>query len=419
MRKKMIVLVVFSSFTFLLAGCNQSLEDLIKIGEDILASLTGDAESEQTGTDNEDDVAMADDDGFDNNQAGETTNEEAEESEDAAQLGESVAFKGGPYTPFHVQLQEDGYNLYSLPNGFPFELPYHWVFVGGEFGTSKTYFEGNFCFYLPYEQDDLVDVFADYTGADVARNGAEGNYFETTSYTLTNEVYNTSGTIHYYVDENDHTCAYLTVDDSDAEIFLGIYGEDPNTMVGPDDDDYNGPIEWEGKVELENFHFVDDGRQRSLPNNYDDIVASLATSELNKDDGAKSIREAIKTGEIAIQHIEERFMRILPYEWFFLDYEEVPQSDVWSAEFCTDLTVEQSIAAQLDMLENYNANIFEITLSDGTTPGLAEIQFEFNDPYYTGSWNGRTWFNHTDNSGETSGYRCMHVDMHFSSDRLE
>lgn len=417
MKKRIFFIAMFSALSILLAGCNQSLEDLIKVGEDILASLSDDAAEE--GVVSEGDAA---DDAMDGmGEAGDLgaddgTNNLADGGEQA--LGDSVAFQGGPYTPFHVQLQEDGYDLYSLPNGFPFELPYHWVLVGGEFGTEQHYFEGNFCFYLPYENNEVVDVFADYTKANVTRNGSDGNYFETTAYTINDEVYNSSGTVNYYIDDYDHTCAKLTVDESDAEIFYALFGEDPNTMVGPDDPDYKGPIERE-TIELENFHFVEDGRNRSLPNDYDNVVASLATSELNKGDGAKSIRQAIKTGEMQMQHLEERFMRIIPYEWFFLGFEEVPQSDVLSGEFCTDLTVEQSLVAQLDMLENYNADIFEISLTDGTTPELAELRFEFNDPYYTGSWNGRTWFNHTDNSGDRSGYRCMHVDMHFSTDRLD
>lgn len=418
MKKRMFILIMFSSFTFLLAGCNQSLEDLIKLGEDILASLTGDAETEQIVTDGDEVAVVEDDEGSDDGDAAEAVaNNQADENEHGSDLGGSVAFKGGPYTPFHMKLQEDGYDLYSLPNGFPFEFPYHWVLVGGEFGTEH-YFEGDFCFYLPYEEHVLPDVFERYTGANVTRHGGDGDFFEKTSYSVSGGGYITQGLINYYIDDYDNTCAYFTVDKTNSEMLNTVFGEDPNTMVGPDDPDYNGPIETD-IIELENFHKVDDGRQRSLPGDYDDILASLATSELNKDDGAKSIRGAIKTGEIEMEHLEERFMRIIPYEWFFLGFEEVRQSDVLSGEFCTDLTVEQSLVAQLDMLENYNADIFEITLTDGTTPELAEVSFEFNDPYYTGSWNGRTWFNHTDNTGDTSGYRCMHVDMHFSSDRLD
>lgn len=416
MRRKIIVLVIFSSFTFLLAGCNQSLENLIKIGEDILAQLTGGGEGEEVVIDADDEIFADENEGVEDVVAAD--DQDASGDDDESDLGGSVAFKGGPYTPFHVKLQEeDGYELYSLPNGMPFEFPYHWVLVGGEFGTEH-YFEGDFCFYLPYEEHALPNTFEIYTGANVTRHGGDGDFFEKTSYSVSGGGYVTQGIINYYIDDYDNTCAYFTIDKTNSEVLNSVFGEDPNTMVGPDDPDYNGPIEIE-RLELENFHYVDDGRQRSLPGNYDDIVASLATSKLNKDDGAKSIRQAIKMGEIEMDHLEERFMRIIPYEWFFLGFEEVPQSDVLSGEFCTDLTVEQSIAAQLDMLERYNADIFEVTLTDGTTPELAEITFEFNDPYYTGSWNGRTWFNHTENSGSMSGYRCMHVDMHFSTDRLD
>src|SRR5699024_11074313 len=216
----------------MLAGCNQSVDELLKIGENIFQELMKSVENEETTTEEGNEETLVE--YQDNEVVNESQNESNEGAENVASTNDALAFQGEEdYTPFHIRLQEQGYDLYSLPNGFPFNVPYHWVLVKGLFGTEKHYFEGEFCFDLPYSVDGLIDVFGNYTGADVTREGEGGGFFERTAYTLNNEIYNTSGTVNYYTDHKNNTCSNLSVDYSTAEIFFSLFCEDHSNMLGP------------------------------------------------------------------------------------------------------------------------------------------------------------------------------------------
>src|SRR5699024_1330859 len=118
--------------------------------------LMGDSSNDSVNTDMEQGSNEITDsmDNVDTNQEG--TSEENQQDDDSdLQVGDYVVEQGGEHTPFHLYLQEVGYNLYSLPNGFPIELPYHWVLVDGAFGENNHFFEGDFCYQLPYKDDDL------------------------------------------------------------------------------------------------------------------------------------------------------------------------------------------------------------------------------------------------------------------------
>lgn len=434
-KNRFVIVFMFASMTWLLAGCNQSVDELLKTGEDVLNSIMNEeetSEEEENNEVNEIEVGtneVEEEDDVRDKKSVELSDTRDEAEEDMTPSNPNVAssndqetesdyfqvYEGEPFKPFHQRLQEQGYELYSLPNGFPFNVPYHWVLVNGEFGTDQHYFSGDFCFEVPYKEEELIEEFGRYTGASIHNEEVDEPYFAKTTYTLNSEIANTEGQVNYYKDEHDNTCARVTVDDSTADIFYPLFGEDPTTMVGPEDGDYDEDFMNEDeKIQLENFHIIDESRERSLPDDFEEIVQRLQTNSLDENDRAKSVRQGIMDGEVAFESIDERFMRVLPYEWYALSINR--EDNNWSGKLCTDLTTEQSIKAHLDMLQNYNANIIELTLSDGDADELGSVTYSFNDPYFTGSWSGKSTFNKVENSGEIPSYRCVDVHMDFSSE---
>src|SRR5699024_5821294 len=258
--------------------------------------------------------------------------------------------KGGEYTAFHRYLEEIGYDIYSLPNGFPFDLPYHWVLVDGKFGQNNHFFEGEFCYNLPYNENDLPMVFSQYTGADVKREGGDSQYFEKTKFTIEGTYDEMTGSLNYYVDKNDITCVQMAIDDFE---YAREYGKDSGTMNGAEE---NQP------VLLANDHLLNENRQRRLLDNFDQSLNQLLSANLTENDGAKSIRQAIKNGNVKLSHVSSGFARIIPYEWYAI---ELNEAENWYGQFCTDLMLEQSLTAHLDMLENFNDDIPEFTIADG------------------------------------------------------
>src|SRR5699024_736663 len=185
--------------------------------------------------------------------------------------------------------------------------------------------------------------------------------------------------------------------------YASEYGEDSGTMNGAEE---NQP------VLLANDHLLNENRQRRLLDNFDQSLNKLLSANLTENDGAKSIRQAIKNGNVKLSHVSSGFARIFPYEWYAI---ELNEAENWSGQFCTDLTLEQSLTAHLDMLENFNADIPEFTIADGQEAELAKLTYAYNDAYGTGSWQGQTIFK---NASE-NGMRCLQVDLHFSTDILQ
>src|SRR5699024_12129440 len=83
-------------------------------------------------------------------------------------------------------------------------------------------------------------------------------------------------------------------------------------------------------------------------------------------------------GNVKLSHVSSGFARIFPYDWYAI---ELNEAENWSGQFCTDLTLEQSLTAHLDMLENFNADIPEFTRSEARRVGKdGERRWTGGDP---------------------------------------
>ena len=202
-----------------------SLSNSEDSGED--ESTAGDIEEQESEElDEEEDV----DEGIDEEvgeDAEEVIDDDTEEvSDDSDMDATTVSVPDTDGLPFDDRLRAQGYDILTLPNGFPFPVPYHWILV--EYAHSET-INGKFCYELPISVNEMnmyFDFFdnvshAPYSGSDV-------NVIHTTTFTMDAFFDQIDGTFVYHYDDFDNLCV-------DFDLAFDSIGEDPSTMISDEE----------------------------------------------------------------------------------------------------------------------------------------------------------------------------------------
>lgn len=404
----MVILVsAMFALTILLAGCNQSVDEILGVAQDVIDELFG-----------ENNNNITDDVNSENEQS--VATDETEENEDLVE--QATHETGSSYddyiASFLERLTKQDYRFYGVSNGFPVDTPYHWVLVDVlQDDPNNDFFEGIFCFDLPYDKEDIKDIFVDLNQLDFEHLGSGEGYFERTHFTISQDFGGVTGSVNYFEDTFHNTCTLMYLDFSGEGTFHRPYGEDSTTMVGDQDVDYQGEngANHHDSVLTSNFLPLEQPG-RMLPNNYDELVSQIDSKGYSQGDNTESIQGHIVNGAISMAHFSSGYPKIFPYEWYAVSLNDNPINSEWEAKFCTDLISEQSINLHLTMLANYSANINSLELHDANNKdNLATVNFAFNDEYGTGSWSGISKF-YVDESGAHGVHRCIDVSMEFSSE---
>jgi len=396
----------------LLSGCNQ-VEDLLDQAIQLL--------NQQSSDDNETNVeeAVTDIDASEDNNNDDSNVEESEES--------STENVSEPEIPFDERLLAQGYDNKVLPNGFPFTVPYHWILVEDNIDDpSAQGFEGTFCFDIPMEVEQIAEGFVDFHEITHEHHGEENDIIHTTTFTIFPEPEGWNGTMEYFLDEYENTCATVMISFGGSDGEEEQYGEDPETMVS--EEALAAMQEQNDSEDYENGDGIEDGvyedRERSLPDDYDKKLNlhrepdDLVDMDVDADD-IESIRDKIRNGEIEMLHLMKGYPRIFPYEWYLLKEDDDPVNSSWSGTFCTDAQMGPTIIKHHDMLAEHNADIIDFSING--SPQMNEkstVEFAFNDEYGTGSWHGNTQF-YIDRNQEFQVHKCANVSMEFSPDLLQ
>lgn len=376
--------------SFILSGCDQVEEILTKVNLLLDEQLNQKDEVEGVEATHESDGAEED----------ETENDGVNSNSYGLELG----------IPFDDLLLRQGYQFYDLPNGYPFDVPYHWIMVD----DAADGLQGTFCFELPLDSEDIPHVFGEFNQINYEHEAGESGEIGTTTIAMDSEFESISGTITYFTDDHENTCAKMDVTYG-FEGFSeedGYYGEDPSTMVSEEE------LAMYEQQENDEANFDFEERKRKLINNYDELVDELKYMDFASVN-QMSIRERIRTKDVTLLHLSSGYAKIFPYEWFLLEENDNPMGAAWSGTFCTDTPINHAIDKHLDMLSVYNADIPSISLADeADIGGVSSVQFALNDDYGTGSWRGNSTF-YQSGEGIYESHHCIDVEMEFSDQLLD
>lgn len=383
--------VIFS--VFLLSAC--SVEELLEGALEIIQSQ---------GTDNENGAGNEDNNNEDENQVENENNankvneeenndpEEAENNSDANSPASSVNVDSS--LPFDERLIEQGYDILYMPNGFPYEVPYHWIYVRHQLENKfEDDYLGTFCYDLPLQTQDVASYFDFIPGVEQTHYGEGEDIIHRTSFPIEGFGEATTNYLDFYIDQFGNTCADATVDHG----LDGNLGESVSEIVYTIDENRSIPDGF-----ADTLNYVSSGRElEGLTVPYEDLI---------------SVRDRIYNRELEIDHLVNGHPVIFPYEWYLV--EKIDVTDGFIGEFCTDRTMHEAIAKHQEMLGNMHANIEYFSIEASTRPNVAsETAFAFNDEYGTGSWSGVSMFyaNPDPNSGFPN-HNCVRVEMEFSTD---
>src|SRR5699024_7711773 len=91
---------------------------------------------------------------------------EEEKTETARNVREAEASTFDNRMPFDEKLKQEGYDTKLLPNGFPFEIPYHFILVADNLDEADaSSYEAQFCFYLPLELEAVADLIGGFSSS--------------------------------------------------------------------------------------------------------------------------------------------------------------------------------------------------------------------------------------------------------------
>src|SRR5699024_4172365 len=403
MKRWIYLLGTFSVIVMLLTGCGQ-IEEMV--GN--LLSQLGVAENNQT-----------DNNGNEQQQANESEeNEENEGNEAPIEGNENNHHNNGDEndvddvagandttqhpTPFDDRLREQGYTLLTLPNGFPFEVPYHWVLVDDS--DDGTY---QFCYDLPLSIEKMNEHFT-YFDSVSQTNNPSANVLHEMAFEMDFGYEMITGTMAYYLDDFENTCVTVTIDGAGEGGEWEGPGEDPATMA--DDDELT--------QRDESNH--DERRDCQLVNGFIEWLSEFRQLpvETNEPVDTESIREKITAGEFDMFHLANGHPVVFPYEWYLLEKTD-DHSGQWEGTYCTDAPLQTTIVKHLDMLEQLNANIDDYDFVPSPSMNKkAQFTYAFNDIYGTGSWQGESIV-YIDRLQTYQTHKCIMVKMEFSADILQ
>jgi len=401
MRRKFFQVILLTFSLFLLSACN-GVDDLVDSATKFLDSFTeGENENNANHSDSNNnqennDLSKGNEENNhedDDNHTGEENNHEDPGSADLTADTDSSL-------PFDERLVSQGYDLLTVPNGFPYEVPYHWIYVKDSHGNKDhDGFLGSFCFDLPLPIEDVANHFEYFEDVEqIPFEDDEENILHKTSFTLDFTGEPTRSHVEFYLDEFGNTCADATVD---ANLGTSL-GEDPSTM----EDDVNDDVEME----------------RSLPENYGETLEYVRNGgELEAlvvgQDEIISIRDRFMDHEMEMLHLANGHPTIFPYEWYLVS--KIDMNQGWVGNFCTDRPMNEAIIKHHDMLTDHHANIEFFSIEESPKPNIAsETGFSFNDEYGTGSWTGVSMF-YASPEGEYPFHNCVHVEMEFSAELID
>lgn len=307
-------------------------------------------------------------------------------------------------TPFDERLLEQGYSIYTLPNGFPFEVPYHWVFV-----EQPSEAEYQFCYDLPLSIEQMEVNFEYFDIVSVEANPS-ADVLQETTFEMDFGYEVIEGKFIYFLDEYDNTCVTVQLGEGsgDGGEWDGL-GEDPATME--DDDSFEADI---GNGDH------DEGRTRQLTDGFAEWFDEYADEpvEFSEPPDVESIRGKIANGELEMMHLANGHPVVFPYEWYLLAREEDHYNGAWTGTFCTDSPMKTTVTKHVNMLADLNADIIDYHYNPSPSMNqLANFDFAFNDIYGTGSWKG-TSIIYVDRLQNFQTHKCISVDMEFSPDIL-
>src|SRR5690625_2578566 len=202
MKKRYFFTSLMIALAVFLSGCNISADELLGVVQEVINDLT-DGNEEQA----EEEVV-------------ETIDTETDESESESGDVDVVAQSASDsrsyddyIASFLERLTKQGYDFHGVSNGFPVDTPYHWVLVDVINDDDRSeYFEGVFCFDLPYEKNELKDVFVNMNQFDYDQLGAGDGYFDRTNFSIDNDFANVTGSVNYFEDSYNNTCAHMYFD---------------------------------------------------------------------------------------------------------------------------------------------------------------------------------------------------------------
>lgn len=391
MKRKHLQVVFITFSLFFLSACN-GLDELIDSATKFLESMTDDEEANNEGNDNENNTGnnVVNSPGNDESKGeneGNNNENGLEETNTGVALDSSL--------PFDERLLEQGYDILYMPNGFPYEVPYHWLYVQHQ--TDHKYedgYLGTFCYDLPLQTQDVASYFDYMPDIQQTHYGETEDIIHRTSFTL-DGFFSETTTSHldFYLDEFGNTCADASVD----------Y-------------DYDGNLR---ETTSEIIYTIDESR--SLPDGYADTLdyvrsgGELEALTVNYDD-IISVRDKIYNRELEALHLVNGHPTIFPYEWYLVS--KIDISDGFIGEFCTDRSMQEAIVNHQEMLGNMNANIEYLSIESSPKPNVAsETGFAFNDMHGTGSWSGVSMFYaNPDPDSDYPNHNCVRVEMYFSTD---
>lgn len=393
MRSKFLGMIFIASSVFLLSACS-GFDELIDGASKFFQSSSENNE-ENNGEQAENNNGQNNNENTNNENLNEDSGVENEDTNNEDNDAEETVANVDPNLPFDEKLVAQGYEIRTLPNGFPFSVPYHWIFVKPQQPIADdTGYLGMFCFDIPLTFPNIASFFTTFDDARYDTVSGQGDTVYQITFTL-NELFqkqNVPVTIDFFHDAYENTCAHVRAD-SDITGFMDMEDEPVQPSVN-----------------------------RQIPENYNEVVNRLNAKGdiegyiLNESD-RMSIRENLLSSHFDMQHLLNGEPTIFPYEWYLVDKLEL--STGWTGTLCTDMDVHQSMLKHLDMLEKNNANIEFVTLETTPRPNVyAQVSFDFNDMHGTGSWSGLSMF-FVNPEGTFANMTCAQVEMHFSTDLID
>jgi len=397
MKRHLLKVVFIICSVFLLSAC--SLEDLLEEAFELIQSEENNNVNEEINEDNNNNEKNNEQENANtnNNEMNEENHENEENGENGNGETNSHPIEDDSLLPFEERLMEQGYEILYLPNGFPYEVPYHWLYVQHPSDDKdEDGFLGTFCFDIPQRIEDIAhhfnympDIWHDHYGEDE-------EIMHQTSFTLdfTGEPMNSY--IDFYLDDYGNTCADAYVDAS----LGGSLREGTGEIVYNPDSSRSTPGDYEQVLE----HVQSGGELEALTVDYEDI---------------NSVRDRIYERDLEIFHLKNGHPVIFPYEWYAVS--KLGSDGEFIAEFCTDTTIHDAIVKHHDMLNNMNADIEYFTIESSPKPNVAsESGFAFNDEHGTGSWSGVTMFYvNPDPNSDFPNHNCIRAEMEFSTELID
>lgn len=387
--KRHLLKIVFITFSlFLLSACN--VEGLLEGALEIIGSQDNNQKDEQINEDNDQTGEEVD-----NNGTNDDENEHDEASENNQTDTAASPVKADSSLPFDERLISQGYEILYRPNGFPFEVPYHWIYVKPPTDDKDHEgFLGTFCFDLPLQVEDVAHYFNYLPDVQQTHYGEAEDIIHHTSFTLNHFIGEpTTSHLDFYLDEFGNSCVDTRVD---ANL---------------------GESVWSDLDSVADDSQVD----RTLPKNYDQVLGQVQSGGDLKAltvsyDDIVSVRDRIYNRQLEIDHLVNGHPVIFPYEWYLVSKSEL--SDGFTGEFCTDTSMHEAILKHHDMLKDMHANIEHFSIEAGPKENVAsETGFSFNDAHGTGSWSGVSMFYaNPDPDSEFPNHNCVRVEMVFSTD---